>query len=172
MVPAARNAVTRGIPEVIAGYLDRGSTRRTELMMADTPPRTTSQPSTAQLVTQMSEQVSTLVRDELALARTELVEKGKRAGAGAGLLGGASVLALYGLATLFLTVGALLALVWPAWLAALVVTVVLFAAAGVAALMGKKQVQEATPPTPTAAVDSTKKDVTTVKTAVRDGRNA
>src|SRR4051794_39756160 len=123
------------------------------------------------LVSQMSEQVSTLVRDELALARAEMVEKGKRAGTGAGLLGGAGVIALYGVGALLVTVGALLALVLPVWAAALIITVVLFAAAGVAALLGKKQVQKAVPPKPTAAVDSTKKDVDTVKAAVRDGRH-
>src|SRR4051794_7232938 len=91
----------------------------------------TEQQPTAQLVSQLGEQVSTLVRDELTLARIEMVEKGKRAGTGAGLLGGAGVLALYGLGTLFLTIGAALALVMPAWTAALVVTVVLFAIAGI-----------------------------------------
>ncbi|MEV4639796.1 phage holin family protein [Actinoplanes sp. NPDC049548] len=127
--------------------------------------------STAELVSRMSEQVSTLVREELALARTEMVEKGKRAGTGAGMLGGAGVLALYGVSTLLLTVGALLALAMPAWVAALVVTAVVLAVAGVAALLGKKQVEQAVPPAPTAAVDSTKRDVQTVKAAVRDGRS-
>jgi hypothetical protein len=116
--------------------------------------------------------VSTLVRDELALARVEMTEKGKRAGKGAGLLGGGGVLALYGLGALFFTIGALLALAMPAWVAALIVAVVLFAAAGVAALLGKKQVQQAVPPAPTAAVDSTKRDVQAVKTAVHEGRSA
>src|SRR3954465_13655256 len=95
----------------------------------------TEQQPTAQLVSQLSEQVSTLVRDELTLARLEMVERGKRAGTGAGLLGGAGVVALYGLGALFVTIGAALALVMPAWLAALVVTVLLFAMAGVAALI-------------------------------------
>ena len=143
------------------------------MIMTDTQSRTVwpADASTAQLVSHMSEQVSTLVRDELALARAEMTEKGKRAGKGAGLLGGAGVLALYGVSALLVTIGAALALVWPTWLAALVVTVVVFAAAGVAALLGKKQVKQAVPPAPTAAVDSTKRDVDAVKTAVRDGRN-
>ena len=142
--------------------------------MTDTRERldATPQPSTAELISQLSEQVSTLVRDELALARVEMTEKGKRAGKGAGLLGGGGVLALYGLAALLFTIGALLALVMPPWAAALIVTVVLFAAAGVAALLGKKQVQRAGPPAPTAAVDSTKRDVQTVKRAVHEGRSA
>ncbi|MET0418078.1 MAG: phage holin family protein, partial [Actinoplanes sp.] len=109
---------------------------------------------TGQLVTQLTEQVSTLVRDELTLARIEMVEKGKRAGKGAGLLGGAGVVALYGVGALLVTAGAALALVMPVWLAALIVTVVLFAAAGVAALVGKKQVQQALPPEPEEAMAS------------------
>ena len=144
------------------------------MIMADTQSRTVlpADASTAELVSHMSEQVSTLVRDELALARVEMTEKGKRAGKGAGLLGGAGVLALYGVSALLVTIVAALALVWPTWLAALVVTVVVFAAAGVAALLGKRQVKQAVPPAPTAAVDSTKRDVDAVKTAVRDGRNS
>jgi uncharacterized membrane protein YqjE len=140
--------------------------------MTDTHTRHAPEASTAQLVSQMSEQVSTLVRDELALARVEMVEKGKRAGVGAGLFGGAGVLAMYGVGALLVTIGAALATVWPTWLAALVVTVVVFVVAGVAALIGKKQVQQAVPPAPTAAVDSSKRDVAAVKTAVRDGRHA
>jgi uncharacterized membrane protein YqjE len=139
--------------------------------MTDTQERPTSQPSTGDLVSQLGEQVSTLVREELALARAEMTEKGKRAGKGAGLLGVGGVLALYGLGALFVTIGAALALVMPVWLAALIVTVVVFAAAGVAALVGKKQVQQAVPPAPMAAVDSSKKDVDAVKTALRDGRS-
>jgi len=130
------------------------------------------QPSTAELVSQLSEQVTTLVRDELALARAEMTEKGKRAGKGAGLIGAGGVLALYGLGALFVTIGALLALVMPVWLSALIVMVLIFAAAGVAALLGKKQVQQAAPPKPTAAMDSTKRDVEAVKTAIHDGRQS
>jgi hypothetical protein len=124
------------------------------------------------LVTQLSEQVSTLVRDELALARTEMVEKGKRAGAGAGLLGTAGVLALYGVGTLLVAAVAALALVWSAWLAALAVAVAVFAVAAVLALTGKKQVSEAVPTAPTMAVTSTKADVQAVKAAVKEGRRA
>jgi hypothetical protein len=126
--------------------------------------------TTPELVRELSEQVSTLVRDELALARTEMVEKGKRAGTGAGLLGGATALALYGLGALLITVGALLALVMPVWAAALVVTVVLFACAGVAALIGKNQVRRAMPPEPEAAMASGRRDVEAVKNAIREGR--
>jgi putative superfamily III holin-X len=132
----------------------------------------TEQQSTADLVRDMSEQVSTLVREELTLARIEMVEKGKRAGIGAGLFGAAGSLALYGVGALFFTVGALLALVMPAWLAALIVTVALFGAAGVAALIGKGQVSKALPPEPEAAMESGRRDVETVKGAIREGRQA
>jgi uncharacterized membrane protein YqjE len=121
--------------------------------------------STGQMVAQLSEQVSHLVREELALAREEMVEKGKRAGLGAGLLGSAAVLGLYGVGTLFVTIAAALALAWPSWLAVLVVAVVIFVIVGVAALIGRRQVKEALPPTPTAAVAGTKADVETVKDA-------
>ena len=127
---------------------------------------------TSQLVSQLSEQLSTLVRDELALARMEMVEKGKRAGKGAGLLGGAGVVALYGVGALLVTIGALLALVMPVWVAALVVTVVLFAVAGIAALLGKKQVTQAMPPEPTAAMASGRRDVEAVKSAIQEGRHS
>jgi hypothetical protein len=132
----------------------------------------TEQQPTAQLVHQLSEQVSTLVRDELTLARIEMVEKGKRAGTGAGLLGGAGVIALYGLGALLVAAGAALALVMPTWLAALIVAVVLFVGAGVAALLGKKQVKQALPPEPLAAMESGKQDVDAVKTAIREGRSS
>src|SRR5690348_18358250 len=96
--------------------------------------------STGELVRRMSEQVSTLVRDELALARIELVEKGKRAGIGVGLFGGAGMFAWYGLGALIVTAILALALALPAWLAALIVAVVLFAVAGALALVGQKEV--------------------------------
>jgi uncharacterized membrane protein YqjE len=128
--------------------------------------------STGELVSRLSEQVSTLVKDELALARAELVEKGKRAGAGAGLLGGTAVLALYGVGALIATAILLLDLVWPAWLAALVVAVVIFLIAGVLAMIGRKEVKQATPPLPEAAKESVVADVDAVKTAVKDGRRS
>ncbi|MFC7533744.1 phage holin family protein [Actinoplanes sp. GCM10030250] len=130
------------------------------------------QDSTAHLVSRLSEQVTTLVRDELELAKIEMVEKGKRAGRGAGLLGGAGVIAMYGLGALFVTAGAALSLVMPVWAAALIVTVALFAAAGIAALFGKKEVKQAVPPAPEAAMASGRRDVDTLMTAARHGRNS
>jgi len=130
--------------------------------------RTGGDESTAELVQRATEQVSRLIRDELALARAELTEKGKHAGIGVGLFGGGGVLALYGLGALIAAIILLLALVMPAWVAAVIVAVVLFAVAGVLALVGKKQVSQAVPPMPEAAKQSVRADVDTVKGAVKD----
>ena len=127
--------------------------------------------STAELVQRASEQVSRLVRDEIALAKAELAEKGKHAGIGAGLFGGGGVLALYGVGALVATLIVVFDLFLPLWLAALIITVVLFAVAGVLALLGKKQVTKAVPPEPKAAIESVKADVDEVKQAVKE-RNA
>jgi uncharacterized membrane protein YqjE len=131
----------------------------------------TREASTGDLVSRLTEQVSTLVRDELTLARQEMVQKGKRAGKGAGLLGAAGVLALYGLATLFVTLILVLDLWLPTWVAAVLVTLLLLAVAGVIALLGKKQVQQAVPPAPTEAAHSAAADVDAAKAAFREGRS-
>ena len=123
--------------------------------------------STAELVTRLSEQVTTLVRDELALARIEMTEKGKKAGKGAGLLGGAGVIALYGVGALLVTAGAALSLVMPVWAAALIVAAALFCGAGIAALAGRREVRQAVPPTPDAAIASGRRDVNEIMTAAR-----
>lgn len=116
-----------------------------------------------ELVKELSEQTATLVRKELQLAQLEMTEKGKRAGMGAGLFGGAGVVALFGGGTLVAAIVLLLATAIEPWLAALIVAVVLFAVAGVAGLMGKKQVEQAVPAAPEQAIQSTKRDVETVK---------
>jgi len=121
------------------------------------------EPGVGELVGQMSEQVSRLVRDELALAQVELKAKGKAAGKGAGLLGGAGVLGAYGFGVLIAAAVLGLATALDAWLAALIVAVVLLVIAGIAALMGKKQVSRATPPLPAEAIDGAKRDVAALK---------
>lgn len=115
------------------------------------------------LVKQLSEQTSTLVRKELQLAQLEMTEKGKRAGIGAGLFSGAGVVALFGVATFVAAVVMLIATAVAAWLSAMIVAAVLLAAAGGAALMGKKQVAAAVPPQPEQAIESTRRDVDEVK---------
>ena len=127
--------------------------------------------STAELVQRASDQISRLVRDEIALAKAELAEKGKHAGIGVGLFGGGGVLALYGVGALVTTLIVVFDLFLPLWLAALIITVVLFAVAGVLALLGKKQVTKAVPPEPEAAIASVKADVDEVKQAVARERS-
>jgi len=131
----------------------------------------TSQRSTSELVKTASEQISRLVRDELRLAQAELAQKGKHAGIGAGLVGAGGLIALYGVAALLTGVVLLLAYVMPAWLAAVIVGVVLLGVAGVLALVGKKQVSQATPAMPEDAVRNVKADVATVTEAVKEGKN-
>jgi len=124
----------------------------------------------AELLKRLSEQTSTLVRQELDLAKAELTVKGKRMGAGAGMFGGAGVFGLYAFGALTACVILVLSLAMTAWLAALIVAVVYAAVAGVLALTGKKKVQEATPPVPEQTVDSVKEDVQWTKERAKAGR--
>lgn len=126
--------------------------------------------STAELVQHAAEQTAKLVRDELALARAELTEKGKHAGKGAGLFGGGGVIALFGMGALVAAAVLLLDLAMPAWVAALIVAIVLFAVAGIFAALGRRQVRQAMPPVPQGAVSSVRSDVKTVRSAATDGR--
>ena len=116
-----------------------------------------------ELLKRASEQTSRLVREELQLAQLEMQQKAKHAGIGAGLLGGAGIVALFGVAVLIATVVLLLATAMDPWLAALVVAVVLLAAAGAMALAGKQQVAEAAPAKPERAIDSVHDDIDEIK---------
>jgi hypothetical protein len=124
--------------------------------------------STAELVQQASEQVSRLVRDELALAKSELADKGRHAGVGAGLFGGSGLVALYALGALILAAIAGLAEAVPAWLSALIVGVALLLIAAVLALLGRRQVRQAVPPMPEEATHGVREDLAVVRTAVRE----
>ena len=125
---------------------------------------TTDDRSTGELLKELSEQTSTLVRQELELAKAEMSEKGKQAGLGAGMFGGAGLFGL--LAMIALTACLVLALdrVMVDWLAALVVTAGYAAIAGVLALQGRNKVREASPPVPEQTRDTLKEDVEWAKT--------
>ncbi len=123
-----------------------------------------------ELFKQLSEDLSTLVRQELKLAQAEMTEKGKKAGIGAGLVGGAGVIGLLTLGTLTACVIGLLATAMDFWVAALIVTVVYGALAAALALSGKNRVTEATPPLPDQTVESVKEDVQWAKTQLPSGR--
>ncbi len=120
-------------------------------------------PTLGALVNDLTTQVPELIRSELRLAQAEVAEKGKRVGIGIGMFSGAGLLAFFGVGTLLATIILALALVMDGWLAALIVTVVLFAGAGVLAAMGKSQVEEATPLAPEKAVAGVQEDIATVK---------
>jgi uncharacterized membrane protein YqjE len=123
--------------------------------------------SAGELVKQLTEQVSVLIRDELKLARVEMTQKGKQAGVGAGLLGGSGLIALYGVGCLIACVIIAISGVVAAWLAALIVGAALLAVAGAGALIGKGRLQKATPPVPEQAVDSVRTDVEEIKERAR-----
>ena len=120
-------------------------------------------PALGALVHDLTTQVPELIRSEIRLAQAEVAEKGKRAGIGIGMFSGAGLLAFFGVATVIAGAVLALSLAMDGWLASLIVAVVLFAGAGVLALMGKNQVEQATPPLPERAVEGVKEDIATVK---------
>ncbi|WP_299927375.1 phage holin family protein [uncultured Nocardioides sp.] len=115
------------------------------------------------LVHQLTQQVPELIRSEMRLAQAEVAEKGKRAGVGVGMFSVAGLLAFFAFGSLVATAILALALVVDAWLAALVVALVLLAGAAVAGLVGRNKVAEAGPPAPERAIEGLKEDLATVK---------
>jgi MFS family permease len=127
-------------------------------------------PSLADLARQLSNQTTELVRHEVELAKAELRVKGKRAGVGAGMFGGAGALGLYALGALTAAIIAGIAEALPVWASALIVAVLYGAIAGILALRGKKKVQQATPPLPEQTVQSVKEDVRYTKQRAQEAR--
>ena len=125
----------------------------------------------AELLKDLSEQTSTLVRQEMELARAELTEKGKRAGIGAGMFGGAGLFGFFAFGVLTACFVLALGEAVDPWLAALIVAAVYGAIAGVLALLGRGQVEKATPPVPEQAKDSVREDVEWTKTRAKAARN-
>jgi uncharacterized membrane protein YqjE len=122
------------------------------------------------LLRQLSQETTTLVRQELELAKAEMAEKGKRAGVGAGMFGGAGAAALLGLGALTAAAIAGLDEALPLWLAALILALLWLAIAGVLALQGRNKVQAATPPVPEQTQESMKEDVAWAKNRARSAR--
>ncbi len=116
-----------------------------------------------ELVQDLSRQTSTLIRQEMRLAQAELAEKGKHAGKGAGMFGGAGLVALYGVGALIAAAILGLATVLEPWIAAAAIGVVLLVVAGILALTGKKELDEMGPPKPEETMASVQRDVETVK---------
>lgn len=122
-----------------------------------------------ELFKQLSNDLSTLVRQELALAQAEMTQKGKQAGIGIGMFGAAGIVALVALLTFTTCLVAALATGMDIWVAALIVTVVYAAVAGGLALVAKNRVAQATPPLPEQTVESVKEDVQWAKTQLPSG---
>ncbi len=113
-------------------------------------------------MTRLSEQTSRLVRDEMRLVQTELTAKAKQGGTSAGLLGAGGILAWFGFGALIATAILGLALVLPAWAAGLIVTAILFIASAIAALLGKKKMEQLSP-APERTITNVNRDVAEVK---------
>ena len=124
----------------------------------------------AELLQQLSTQTATLVRQEIRLAQVELQAKGKRAGIGAGMFGGAGLLGVFALAALTTAVIAAIATATDLWVAALIVAVVYAVGAAVLGLAGRNKTREAVPPAPEQAIESTKEDVQWAKTRMRSAK--
>ncbi|MFF5214287.1 phage holin family protein [Micromonospora sp. NPDC000442] len=125
----------------------------------------------AELVQRAAEQITRLVRDELTLARAEMAAKGRRAGSGAGMLGGGAMLSLYAGGALVAAAVLVLGAFMPDALAALIVGIILLIAAAIAARSGKKQISGAMPATPNAARDSVRADAETIRNAANRRRS-
>ena len=126
--------------------------------------------SLGELFGKLSTETSTLIRQEMALARAEMVEKGREAGKGAGLFGGAGVVGLLSAGAITAGLILLLDLLMASWLAALIVGVLLGAIAAVLALQGRDRVQKAAPPVPEQTVDTVKEDVEWAKTRAQSAK--
>ncbi len=126
--------------------------------------------SMGELLKRLSNQTGELVSKELDLAKAELTEKGKRAGAGAGMFGAAGLLGVFAFAALTTAAIAVLSTAMSTWIAALIVMVVYAVLAAVLALRGRAQVKAATPPMPEQAIESTKEDVQWAKEQARSAR--
>jgi MFS family permease len=122
------------------------------------------------LVRQLSDQTTTLVRQEIELAKAEMTAKGKQVGMGAGAFGGAGLFGLYAVGAITACLILALSTAVAGWLAALIVGVVYAAIAGVLALIGKKKTQAGAPPVPERAISSTKEDVEWAKTRAKTAK--
>ena len=123
-----------------------------------------------ELLRQLSEQTTTLVRQEIELAKAEMTAKGKQVGIGAGAFGAAGLVGLYAVGAITACLILALSTAMAGWLAALIVGVVYAAVAGALALVGKQKTQAGAPPVPERAISSTKEDVEWAKTRAKSAR--
>ncbi len=149
--------------------IDQGSGPNSTTAVAATSDDPTDK-TLAELLSDLSQELASLMHQELDLAKAEVTAKGKRMGVGAGLVVGAGVVAFLGLGAVVACVIAALSEALAVWLAALLVGVVLLAVAGVLGVLGKTDIQRASPPVPQEAVESTKEDVAWLKTQVKSAK--
>lgn len=139
---------------------------------ADRPaPRSTDRATIGELVAGIAESTSKLVRDEIALAKKEMQEKAAKAGIGIGLFGAAAFVAVFAFGALVATLILAFATFLPAWLAALIVTILLLLIAGLLAFIGKRSLEAGTPPKPERAIASVKEDIAAVRTVTEGHRH-
>jgi uncharacterized membrane protein YqjE len=138
--------------------------------MASTDQNELRERPTADLLKELSDHTTTLVKQEIDLAKAELSEKAKKAGQGAGMFGGAGLFGVFAFAALTTCIIAALESPLNLWLAALIVAVVYAVVAGVLALQGRNKVKEAGPPVPEQTTESVKEDVQWAKTRAKSGR--
>jgi uncharacterized membrane protein YqjE len=105
----------------------------------------TGQRSTSEIVQNILNNIQEIIRSEVRLAKAEMKEEAAKAGKAAGLMGGAGILALYGLGALIVATLAALATVMPVWGAALIMTFLLFMAAGILYAWGRGRLRDVHP---------------------------
>jgi len=128
--------------------------------------KTTSERSIGELIGDLSDQLSRLIRTEIALAKAEVTGRLSKIGAGAGLLIGAAVLALYLLAAIIATAIIALSVPFEPWLAATIVTVFLLLVVAVLAWLGVRRLKQGAPPKPVKAIENVQQDLNAVKEAI------
>ena len=129
-----------------------------------------SEASVGELVSRASEQLTTLVRGEMRLVQAEMTEKGRRSGKGLGLFGGAGAVAWFGVGALVAAAILGLSVVVAPWLAAVIVGAALLLIASVLAMVGKREVSQATPMLPQESMESVRRDVEAVKEGIHHDR--
>jgi hypothetical protein len=126
--------------------------------------------STAELLKDLSNELTTLVHQEFSLAKVELTAKSKKLGAGAGVFGSSAIFALLGAGALVAAAIAGIAVALSVWLSALIVGAALMLLAGTLAVAGLMKASQGAPPIPEEAIQSTKEDVEWLKTQARSAR--
>ncbi|HEV2755950.1 MAG TPA: phage holin family protein [Actinomycetota bacterium] len=138
-------------------------------MRSDTTSQDPRDKSLGELLGELSQETATLVRQEVDLAKAELSQKAKAGGQAAGMFGGAAFAGLLAAATFTAFLILVLAEIMPAWVAALVITLVYAGVAAFLALRGKEKAKALAPPVPEQTVETVKEDVEWAKTRMTSG---